>query len=103
MQNSYKYLSNTVHRTDISTEGPQHLAVINAGFFVLLGSFAVRGSNNLIRLSKKIFYRFLSLKIIILFEISVSGLFLKYSSKFYKFLSLDIVIKYVLIEKKECI
>ena len=40
--------SRTVHRTVISTE---HLSITNAGFFVLLGSFAVRGSNNLIRSS----------------------------------------------------
>ena len=37
-------ISCTVH-------GTEHLAIINAGFFVLLGSFAVGGSNNLIRLS----------------------------------------------------
>ena len=69
------YISCTVHRTVISTE---HLAITNAGFFVLLDSFAVGGSNNSIRL-KTYFFRFSSLKIIILFEISASGLFLKYS------------------------
>ena len=34
-------------RTVLSNE---HLAITNAGFFVLLGSFAVGGSNNFIRL-----------------------------------------------------
>ena len=38
-----------------------------------LGSFAVGGNNNLILLSKKHIFRFSSLKIIILFEISASG------------------------------
>ena len=38
------YISCTVHRTVISTE---HLAITNAGFFVLLDSFASGGSNNL--------------------------------------------------------
>ena len=42
------YISCTVHRTVISTE---HLAITNAGFCVLLGIFAVEGSNNLVRLS----------------------------------------------------
>ena len=46
----YVFQSCTVHRTVISTE---HLAITNAGFFVLLGSFAVGGSNDLIRLSYK--------------------------------------------------
>ena len=38
-------ISRTIHRTVISTE---HLAITNSGLFILLGSFAVRGSNNLI-------------------------------------------------------
>ena len=38
------YISCTVHRTVISTE---HLAITNAGFFVLLDSVASGGSNNL--------------------------------------------------------
>ena len=72
------YISCTVHRTVISTE---HLAITNAGFFVLLDSFAAGGSNNLntVKLKSYNFFRFSSLKIIILFEISASGLFLKYS------------------------
>ena len=52
-------------RTVLSNE---HLAITNAGFSVLLGSFAVGGSNNFIRLrwKKKKFLRFSSLKIIVL-------------------------------------
>ena len=73
----YICISCTVHRTVISTD---HLAITNAGFYVLLGSFAVGGRNNLIRLvEKKPSFRFSSFKIIIFFEISASGLFLKYS------------------------
>ena len=44
----YICISCTVHRTVISTD---YLAITNASFFVLLGSFAVAGSNNLIRIS----------------------------------------------------
>ena len=37
----------------------------------------------------------------ILFKISASGLFLKYSKRFAYF-SLDILLKYIFIEKKDC-
>ena len=49
------YISCTVHRTVISTE---HLAITNAGFFVLLDSFASGGSNNLntVKLKTYIFF-----------------------------------------------
>ena len=50
----------------------------------------------------KIFLRFSSLKIIILFEISASGLFLRYSTNFANF-SLDILIKYILLEKNSVV
>ena len=49
---------------------------------------------------KKKFLRFSSLKIIVLFEISASGLLLRYSTNFANF-SLDILTKYILFEKKK--
>ena len=51
---------------------------------------------------KKKFLRFSSLKIIVLFEISASGLLLRYSTNFAYF-SLDILIKYILFEKKNSV
>ena len=51
---------------------------------------------------KKKFLRFSSLKIIVLFEISASGLLLRYSTNFAYF-RLDILIKYILFEKKNSV
>ena len=51
---------------------------------------------------KKKFLRFSSLQIIVLFEISASGLLLRYSTNFAYF-SLDILIKYILFEKKNSV
>ena len=50
----------------------------------------------------KIFLRFSPLKIIILFEMSASALFLRYSKNFANF-RLDILIKYILLEKNSVV
>ena len=50
------YISCTVHRTVISTE---HLAITNAGFFVLLDSVSSGGSNNLNTVKLKTYIYFL--------------------------------------------
>ena len=44
------YYTNVFHAPFIEVISTDYLAITNASFFVLLGSFAVGGSNNLIRL-----------------------------------------------------
>ena len=72
----------TVHRTVISVE---HFAIASAGFFVLLASFAVQRKGYLYTIKLKtynciVFTNVSTHKIIsLLFKISASALFLKYS------------------------
>ena len=88
------YCTNTLHVPLII----KHLAIASEECFVCWLVLPFRERNNFIQLSKNIIVLFLQIFNAwncIIFTISASGLFLKYSLNFANF-SLDILIKYIL-------
>ena len=94
----------TVHRTVISIE---HLTLVLFFSFCRLVLPFREGNNFISRPNLKINTQLTSIntKNYILFKISASGLFLEIKKKIFSQISasIDILMKYILIEKKECI